>query len=178
MRIRLGVVTALTAFLSFPSIAQAAHLTDSHCVVDVVAQLMTGELVLSRSRCYRTFAEALADATNNVLALPSSIQSDVLFSDKEIAMAVASFTLGIHFDGANGTGSSITVTGSSCSGGWWNTGASWANRISSSYNGCGRLAHYDLPNTGGAVENTYGAGTTDNLGFLNNKAESVAYHSS
>ncbi len=91
---------------------------------------------------------------------------------------LSSFALGIHFDGANGSGSSITVTGAACSGGYWNTGSAWANRISSSYNGCGRLAHFDLPNKGGSVENTFGAGTTDNLGALNNQTESVAYHSS
>lgn len=178
MRIRLLVVVALTALLSLPLPLRAADLRESHCVVSVVDQLMTKELVLSESRCYRTLAEAMAAASAGSLTLPSSIKGDVLFSDREIALAVASFALGVHFEGASGTGSSITVTGSSCSGGWWNTGSSWANRISSSFNGCGRLAHYDLPNTGGAVENTYGAGSTDNLGALNNRTESVAYYSS
>lgn len=141
-------------------------------------QLSTGQLVLSGSRCYSTFAEAMMDASSGSLVLPPATPSHILSSDNQVAAEVSSFTLGVHFDGANGSGSSITVTGSGCNGGWWNTGASWANRISSTYNGCGRLAHYDLPNKGGSVESTYGVGTTDNLGILNNRAESVAYHSS
>jgi hypothetical protein len=91
---------------------------------------------------------------------------------------LSSFTLGIHFDGFNGTGSSISVAGSSCTGGWWNTGTTWANRISSSYNGCARLRHYDLANKGGSYQDTYGAGTTDNLSTMDNRSESVSYHSS
>jgi hypothetical protein len=63
-------------------------------------------------------------------------------------------------------------------GGYWNTGSTWANRISSSYNGCYRLRHWELPNKSGASESTYGVGTTNNLGSLNNRVQSVSYHSS
>ncbi len=61
--------------------------------------------------------------------------------------------------------------------GWWNTGTSWDDRISSTYNGCSRLRHYTNPNMGGASEDTKGAGTRDNLtSYLNNKADSVSYN--
>jgi len=89
---------------------------------------------------------------------------------------LSSFTLGRHYDGAGGTGSSISIVGSSCTGGYWNTPSAWDNRISSSYNGCAQLKHWDLPYTSGTVESTFGAGTTDNLGFMNNRTESVSYH--
>jgi len=171
------VVLAIATALAQPSDAVDIGVVESHCVVDVTARSSTGQLLLSESRCYSTFAEAMFDASAGSLALPPPTQSDVLEGDKEFAAEVLSLILGIHFDGANGSGSSITITGSGCNGGWWNTGASWANRISSSYNGCARLAHYDFPNKGGSVESTYGVGTTDNLGLLNNRAESVAYHS-
>jgi hypothetical protein len=151
---------------------------DEHCVVHVVDQLASGELVLSEPRCFVSLHDALRYAGEGPVERLSPIGGGAGFSGPIAAATLATFTLGIHFDGFNGTGSSITVVGSSCTGGWWNTGATWANRISSSYNGCARLRHYDLPNKGGASQDTFGAGTTDNLSTLNNKAESVSYHSS
>lgn len=89
------------------------------------------------------------------------------------------FRPGTHFDGYNGSGSSISVQGSSCTGGWWNTPSSWDNRISSSYNGCYRLAHFDSPNKSGDRYDTTGVGQTDNLSAaMSNRTESVAYYGS
>lgn len=66
--------------------------------------------------------------------------------------------------------------GAGCTGGYWNTGLAWANRISSSWNGCYRLRHYDGPNKSGASGDTVGAGSTHNVpAAINNKTESVAY---
>jgi hypothetical protein len=135
-------------------------------VVFVVDQKPDGELIVSRPECFADEAEA------DVRAL----EGDDSWS--ESLSAVSSFVLGKHFDGFNGSGSSISVVGSSCTGGHWNTGSAWANRISSSYNGCYRLRHWELPNKNGASENTYGVGTTNNLGPLNNLVQSVSYHSS
>ena len=41
-------------------------------------------------------------------------------------LQMSTSTLGRHFDGFNGTGSSISVIGANCTGGWWNTGPTWA----------------------------------------------------
>ncbi len=92
--------------------------------------------------------------------------------------AVSSFTLGIHYDYSNGGGSSITVVGSSCTGGWWNTPSWFDNRESSSYNGCNRLKHWDYPNASGSYQSTWTVGQTDNLTYMSNRVESVSYHSS
>lgn len=109
----------------------------------------------------------------------ADLTGEALLADEGGVASVAStFTLGVHFDGFNGTGSSISVVGSDCSGGYWNTGTTWANRISSSWNGCYRLRHYDSPYATGAWQDTYGAGSTHNLSTLNNRAESVAYFGS
>ncbi len=99
-----------------------------------------------------------------------------MFTNDAVMAAASTFTLGIHYDGYNGTGSSITVVGSSCSGGWWNTPSWFDNRISSSWNGCYRLRHYNKPNRGGMSGSTYGAGSVHNVPWwINNKAESVSY---
>lgn len=88
---------------------------------------------------------------------------------------LSTFTLGTHFEGLNGTGSSISVVGGDCTGGYWNTGLTWANRISSSWNGCYRLRHYDLPNKSGPWVDLVGSGTKNLPSIMNNKTESVAY---
>lgn len=138
-----------------------------HCVAFVVDQTADGELVLSEPDCFDTRTEAGVWAAVG----PAGPQVSGFY------MAGSTFTLGRHFDGFNGTGSSITIVGSSCTGGYWNTSSSWDNRISSSYNGCARLTHWDEPAKSGSSQHTYGAGTTDNLSYMNNKAESVSYHS-
>jgi hypothetical protein len=169
----------LSATMTVPLASAAPGAVERHCVVEVVDQHADGELILSAPRCFGSFAEAVADASNGTVLMDAEASGAVLFSDPTIDEALlASFTLGIHFDGLNGSGSSISVVGSACTGGWWNTGFTWANRISSSWNGCYRLRHHDYPNKQGASESTIGAGATHNLSALSNSAESVSYWSS
>lgn len=166
------VVVAATPRPAVSSTGAEAQEQESHCVVEVIGQDADGELVVGPAVCFDTLADALGDAVFGLhrtgrmgLGLEGPMRAD--------------FVLGTHFDGANGSGSSISVKGSSCTGGWWNTPSSWDNRISSSYNGCYRLAHYDYPNKGGDRYDTTGVGQTDNLSAaMNNRTESVAYHGS
>jgi hypothetical protein len=167
----------MVAVLS-PAIQPAADVREeTHCVVDVIGERADGELIVSEPRCYGTFAGAMADASDGTLMLPASTRGAVMFADIDVAEAASSFTLGIHFDYFDGGGSSISISGTSCSGGWWNTGTAWHDRISSTYNGCARLRHYTNANMGGSFEDTKGVGTRDNLtSYLNNKADSVSYN--
>lgn len=88
---------------------------------------------------------------------PSSIDVEVAMKHRGVqGSSLASFTLRAIPIGHNGSGSSISVVGTGYSGGWWNTGGTWANRISSSQNGCCRLTHRDYPNTGGAKQTGHG----------------------
>jgi hypothetical protein len=140
-------------------------------VVYVVGQAEDGKLATSAPDCYETKTEAAMAAAGTLQSRTADLDS--------FAMAGSTFTLGRHYNGYNGTGSSITVVGSSCTGGYWNTPTWFDNRTTSSYNGCGRLRHYDKPGKHGSSTNTYGAGTTDNLSsWMNNRTESVAYYSS
>ena len=152
---------------------------ESHCVITTFGQRDDGRLITSDPECFDTFAGAMTEASQGTLRLPAGTSETVLFTDSSVAAAVSAFTLGIHFDGYSGTGSSLTVAGSSCTGGWWNTPSWFDNRISSSSNGCARLKHFDYPNVSGYLAATTGAGTTDNLpSGANNRTESVSYHSS
>lgn len=174
-----GVLTSIALVLSStaaPAADRPATHDDVHCVTFVVGQEEDGQLILTEPECFRHEAHA------QLWALVGLQQPTFTFSPFGSfgggLTAFSSMTLGKHYSGSNGTGSSITVVGSSCTGGYWNTWTSWDNRISSSYNGCARLRHYDLPNKAGTSQNTYGAGTTDNLTYMNNRTESISYHSS
>lgn len=169
-----GLVSILVVGLaSAAEGVRSSPVAETHCVVWVMGQAVDGELSLTAPSCYRTLAEALE------VASARSTGSDVPVSGVDPSLAasqVLSFTLGTHFDGLNGTGSSISVVGDACGGGWWNTGPTWANRISSSWNGCYRLRHHDGPGATGAYADTVGAGSTHNVpSAMNNKAESVSY---
>lgn len=171
------VIAAPTAPVSASTVSDGGG-TVSHCVVNVMATTVDSELVLSKPHCYGTFSEAMLDASDGRLRLPVGTPGSIVFSDSKVGVTVASFTLGIHYDGFGGSGSSISVVGSSCAGGWWNTSGFWDNRISSSFNGCYRLKHHDGPNRTGGFESTIGSGSIHDLTFLNNRTESVSYWSS
>lgn len=171
--LRMSVVALILIALSaVPVVAVAGVEVVEHCVSFVTDQKPDGELVLTKPDCFDSEAEAEQWA---VVGVDHRLQS-LGTSDNGVGV-LSSFTLGRHFDGFNGSGSSISIVGSSCTGGYWNATATWDNRISSSYNGCARLTHWDYPAKSGQSQSTYGAGTTDNLSTLNNKASSVSYHS-
>jgi hypothetical protein len=185
---RAAAVAALTlaaaVVAAVPAIAQTAEaVTEEHCVAVVVDVAADGRLVLGEPDCFSTVVDAAeaAEAALADLAASNRTGAKSAMADSSgdlLVVQASSKTLGIHYDGSGGTGSSITVVGSACTGGYWNASATWKNRISSSYNGCGRLKHYDKPSMVGIMYTTLGVGTTDNLSWFSNMTESVSYHAS
>jgi len=169
-------LTLTTAMLLVVPVAGAASQSgeETHCVIEVIGEKADGEFVTAPEVCFDTFSESIAHASGGTVVLDSSTPGSAALTNGGIASVLSTFTLGIHYDGYNGTGSSRTVVGSSCSGGWWNAG-SFANKTSSSYHGCGKLVHYDYSNMQGARYTTTGAGTTKNLYGFNNRTNSVQY---
>lgn len=146
---------------------------EQHCVVQVVGQEKSGRYLTDEPTCYPTLAEALSGAGALV---PEVARSGALTSDQvEVAVASASSNLGIHFDGANRTGSSITVAGTTCGGGYVNLSTAWINRISSTINSCAVVNFWNGYDKTGNYEQT--GFTTENLGALNNAANSIGYAS-
>jgi hypothetical protein len=131
----------------------------------VVDQLPGGELVLSEETCYPTFATAMQAEGVDAWGTNASLEV--------AAVQAATFTIGTHYDSATFTGSSTSVVGSSCSGGWLNVSTTWNNRISSTINGCPRIRHFDGASLTGSSVSTYSPGGT--LGTLNNKTSSIQY---
>lgn len=175
---RRGTVVALAAATFIAMGAPGWAAPAEHCVVEVVDQLPDGELVTSDPVCFHRFSDAAGYIAGQPVDLPAGNAIAAIDSLGGLTSLSGTFTLGIHFDGLGGTGSSISVVGSSCTGGYWNTTPAWDNRISSSYNGCYRLIHYPNPDNLGFGESTYGIGSTSNLTTLNNDAESISYRSS
>jgi hypothetical protein len=88
----------------------------------------------------------------------------------------STFIIGIHYDGLGFTGSSFSVVGSDCAGGWLNTPAGWNDRIRSTVNGCPRIRHYDGANLTYDVygaQDSYGGG--GNLTTLDRHTSSLQY---
>jgi hypothetical protein len=80
--------------------------------------------------------------------------------------------IAVHYDGFNLTGSTLSIEGGSCSGGWLNLPASWQDRIESTSSGC-TTRHYRDLNLGGPHNTTWSPG--GNLSTLANAASSVSY---
>jgi hypothetical protein len=148
-------VLTLGAVLTIAPSAQAA---ERHCAATVVGQKASGEYVLSPMVC-RASRDAALEAVGAVSTSGFSTQS--------------TFTIGTHFDGAGFTGSSFSVTGSDCNGGWLNLSSTWDNRVSSTLNGCPTVRHYDGDNLSGSSQATTGGG--GDLTTLNNKTQSIKY---
>lgn len=161
----LGVVIAIAALLSATPVG-AAKL--QHCVVTVTSVAASGEMTTTQPTCFDRFDEAMTFA-----GLPPALASKTPAQIAASPQALTTFTIGTHYDGAGYTGSSITVSGADCNGGWLNLAAAWANRISSTANGCGRIRHYNSNNLTGANESTYAPG--NNLTILDNQTNSIQY---
>ena len=157
-----------------PASATEADITP-HCVIQIEGILDTGEFVTAEPVCFGTLAEALATAGLDVDPAARIDVADVV-ADELVAAAAASGPIGIHYDGFNTTGASITVTGSDCAGGYLNLSATWINRISSTINFCPVVRFFDGFDKSGASEATTPAQT--NLSPLNNASNSIQYASS
>lgn len=122
--VRRGVALGLALLLFGATAAMAADESvkpgEVHCVAQVVDVSEKGELI-TEIECFGTFAEAIDVASDGELVLDSKTLASAALTDSALAGQLRSFTIGIHYDGYNGTGSSITVSGSSCTGGYWNT---------------------------------------------------------
>lgn len=147
--------------------ADSGTAPERHCVVSVVDE-RSGVLSTGPEQCYGTFAEAQDHAAAESEPRPAE--------DKDgLDTSAASSTIGVHFTGTSYTGSSITITGSVCSGGVWYPTGSWNNNIASSYHYCGATPtrFYDSSTCSGTSYAIYSAAST--LGSMNDRASCVRY---
>lgn len=168
------LVIALLAAVMIPAIAASpAQAADGrHCVINVLGTDEDGNFITDEMTCYSTFAR--------VLASRGLVGLDVSLSPLNVSAAVllSSGIIGVHYDGTNASGASLSVEGSDCNGGGLNLPASWNDRISSTTNGCPTITHYEHVNYAGGIAVTTGVGSNTNIGgSMNNKTSSIKYFS-
>jgi hypothetical protein len=151
--------------------AGAASKVESHCVIRVIGKKASGEFETSEPRCYAKFSDAMANS-----GVPGAKTLRAGATSREVqavnGASTSSFFIGVHYDGAGLSGSSMSVTGDDCSGGWLNTASNWSNRISSTSNGCYRIRHFDGAYLTGGWADTTGSG--GNV-WIDNATESIQY---
>jgi hypothetical protein len=148
---------------------------EQHCLARVIGRSPSGELRLSTPVCAATYGEMLSKSGRSVAnknLSASQARAQGLVGGGAATMS-STWIIGAHFDGFNWTGSSFNVEGSDCYGGYLNLTGFWANRVSSTINGCPTIDHYYWPDLGGISQTTSGSG--GNLSTLNNLSESIAY---
>lgn len=135
----------------------AASDGDRHCAVGVLGTEQSGEFVLSEPVCFDEF--------------------DVMTEEFGAESLDSDFIIGTHYEHANLGGSSFSVWGSACTGGWLNVPSGWNDRISSTANGCYRVRHWEHVNLSGAQFDTFSP-WGNITGVMNDKTSSIQYYGS
>lgn len=185
---RSGVALASLLVVAFPATASAnarAHQDELHCLLQTDGVDSTGELVVVGETCFAEFPSVLhalgapPDVVEHVTTPPDLTKSDMsrLSADATPEQAEgslsASSVIGIHYDGSSATGSSFSVSGSACTGGYLNVSAAWNNRVRSTINGCPAVRHFDGFNVVGTFQDTVGYG--GNLTYMDRRTSSIQY---
>jgi hypothetical protein len=140
----IGAVSALTGSSAAVADTAAAHKTQ-HCSMTVLDENVDGSL-----------------RTTPIVCGPVAISATA--SDPVLA---------IHYTGFNWTGSTLTIYGGVCGGGWLNLPGGWVNAIASTRSWC-TTTHYEGMSLTGAYVTTFGPG--GNLGSLAYAVDSVVYN--
>lgn len=158
-----------SALLVITGLTSPASATQTeHCLVHTDGIDKEGNLIVTSTTCYNSFADVLREAG------ATEVSSDVTPAQAGSYLMLTSI-IGVHYDGFSASGSSFSVEGSDCAGGGLPVPMGWNDRISSTTNGCLNILHYENINYTGALETTYGAGN-HNLGINNNKTSSIKYY--
>jgi hypothetical protein len=146
LAVLLLALSPLAVAMAGPSAARAK--LESHCVVTIEGQKESGELIVSPELCTSS-----RDAALSLVASTSS-------------------PIATHYTGFNYTGSTYSVAGTGCTGGWLNLPSSWVNVISSTSSICD-VDHFDSFFLSGTSQRAWSPGS--NLTYMDNKTNSIQY---
>ncbi len=152
-------LSALPAGAALPA-STAKEPVEKHCVVTVVDDT-DGVLTTGPETCFDTEKEVDAYINGNSIG--------------QSAARSGSNVIGKHFTSTNYGGSSVTVLGTTCSGGVWRPTGGWNNNIESAKHYCGsaRTRFYASSSCSGSGRSIYGDASS--LGWMNNKTSCVRY---
>lgn len=142
-----SLVAAMAVLAQPASASDIANENERHCSVTVTGKRPSGELITTKPVC-----------------------SSVRPSEAPAAFTVAS-VVAVHYSLAGFGGSTFTVNGTGCTGGYLNLPSTWVDVISSTWSNC-TVTHFDFFYLTGSSETTYGSG---NLTMLDNKTNSARY---
>lgn len=157
--------TAVAAVVSPVGAQEESSPGAEHCVTFVIGQEESGEYDLTTPTCFSETEDAMS-----YVGLGEGLNT---LAEVESAVSIQS-TIAIHYDGAGFTGSSLSVSGTTCGGGYANMSATWNDRVSSTLSGtCGRIRHFTGANKTGTYQDTLPNGNL--LSPVNNAASSIQY---
>lgn len=164
-----AILLALVAISATAGASTATPRSERHCIVEVIGNV-DGALVTGPEICYPSRSGA-ARQIAAVTAAPALSASPGGVS----RAAGGTNIIGVHYTSTNYGGSSITIIGTTCSGGVWRALGWWNNNIESSRHYCGGspTTFYDRTNCTGATISIYG--NQSSLGSLNNRVSCVRY---
>jgi len=166
------IATALIGAVVLPAhTATAATQANNQCLITVNGTDANGNFIVESTKCYSSYAQVLTAAGG--VNVPTNVKA---------GMAPTSFgvlsIIGTHYDGTSGSGSSFSVTGADCNGGGLPTPSGWNDRISSTWNGCPAIVHYENSDYTGSTFTTFDVGSVSNItGYMNNKTSAIKYFS-
>ncbi len=140
-----------------------------HCVTTLLTPRQMARGATSELRCYPRFDQAMASVGVRV---PRSA------TPADVAGGGASTLVAIHYDGTNGSGDSLSISGTDCNGGGISLSGGWNNAISSTaHQLCGQIKHFANTDYSGATSLTEGGwGAVRNVGSLSNDVGSIRYY--
>jgi len=188
-------VTAAASVSTASAQATVAPAAEEHCVIETAPPPTAGsdELQIVATSCFDRFDDVLEvlDAPQEIVdrvdqpdqltsadmaALGPEAAAGAAPETSEEPQALAStFTIGVHYDATSAAGTSISVTGSNCSGGYINLSTAWNNRVGATKNGCPVIVHWDGFNIVGTNQQTTAPGGP--LTFMDNRTSSIQYRS-
>ena len=140
-------LTAITLCALVPAAGAASSKGEQHCVLQVIGQdAKTKELRTGALQCE-------VGATSQIMALQT--------------------IAAVHYTGQQFSGSTLSIVGDSCSGGWLNMPNGWQNVISSTSSSC-FVVHFDNWYLVGDSQSTSNPG--GNLTLMDNRTNSASYN--
>jgi len=148
------------AGLDRAAVSDSEH--ERHCVV-LVGEEGRSVPETSSETCFRSEGEA------------NAVVQDLVAGTSSASRSSGNTVIGIHYSARDFSGSSVTVVGTTCSGGVWYPTGFWNNNIESSRYYCGNsgTTFHNLSSCSGSSRIIYSAQTS--LGNLNNRASCVQY---
>jgi hypothetical protein len=140
-------IVAIALCAMVPAAGAANTKPDQHCVLQVTGKdARTGQLSTGPLTC------------------------DVGAASQMTALVTVA---AVHYTGSNFTGSTLSIIGDSCSGGWLNMPTGWANVISSTSSSC-LVLHWDNYYLVGDSQSLSNPG--GNLTYMDNRTNSASYN--